>query len=98
MHLITEDPTKGKNLSLIRKASSSMPIDKPKKDSMATAIKNKIVDKVSDVMAMPARKWHESKSRGYDKQYKFAKEYQAKAKSGTLSNKDRAIMNQLKGD
>lgn len=86
MHLITEDPTKGKDLSLIRKktATATAPI---KKDSMLTALKNKIVDKTSDIMsARPRYKTQKSKENA-DYEVGVAKRYREIMKGGYTESK-----------
>jgi len=65
----------------------------------AKALKNKVINKTSDVLAdtVFGRKINESKSRGHEKVYKFAKGYNDRSRAGVQqSNKDRAIMQGLK--
>lgn len=65
--------------------------------SFTKALKNKITGKVSDVLSAPARKYYESRSRGYDRKYNAMKDYQSKAKNRVATDKDRAVFNMLKG-
>jgi len=58
--------------------------------ALGTALKNKIVDKTSDVLAAPKVKYYESKSRQSDKNYNFIKDYQAKKKNGVTTQKEDA--------
>lgn len=60
------------------------------------ALKNKIVGSVGKAMAMPVVKYHESKSRGYDRQYKVVKQYNDMRKSGLSDPKVTAAFNQVK--
>ena len=65
----------------------------------AKALKNKVIDKTSDVLAdtVFGRKINESKSRQHDKNANFLKDYNAKKKSRVpVSNKEHAQFNQLK--
>ena len=65
----------------------------------AKALKNKVIDKTTDVLAdtVYGRKINESKSRGHDKVYKIAKGYNDRTRAGGQhTNKDRAIMQGLK--
>jgi hypothetical protein len=63
----------------------------------AKALKNKVVDKVSDVIAAPKVKYHESKSRQHNKNANFLKDYNAKKGSRVpISNKEQAQFQQIK--
>lgn len=62
----------------------------------AKALKNKIVGGVGKAMAMPVVKYHESKSRGYERQYKVAKQYNDMKKSGVSDPKITAAFNHIK--
>lgn len=85
MHLITEDPMKGKTISLKRKATSTAPV--VKKGSMATALKNKIVDKVSNVMSAPARYKAEKSKKDADYAVGIAKKYREVQSRGAVASK-----------
>lgn len=95
MHLIDKDPVpKGYK-------STSTVSSVPKKDSLGTAIKNKLRSAAGapgrGVMKLVHRVTHDPKMRQADKDFNFLKDYNARAKSGVEnSDKDRAIFKMYK--
>lgn len=62
----------------------------------AKALKNKVTKKVGSVIAAPYVKYKEAQTRVTDRQTTFLKDYNAKAKRGYETDKERAIFNSIK--
>ncbi len=88
MHLISEE---AKDFDVKQKTTA------PSMLAKATALKNKIIDKTSDILSAPSRAWNDSSSRQYKQEYNIIKNHQDRTKSRVpISNKDEAVYQQIR--
>ncbi len=64
--------------------------------SKTKALKNKVVDKVSNVLSAPTRSYHDSKRRSADRDYNSILSHRAMRKSGVVDKKQEAVYQSIK--